>query len=879
MCLKVYILFFLCLVTIIKCTDIPNEIVKNIKLNNANNDFYREIIIYDLKYNIFVYNPQNQIKEIPMDKVNALYLVSSCSFANWTIFYLSDFVQKFPLFYSHKFLNSNYKNEFIRKHPKFTTMLNNISRNITNFIQILNYFINTTSHSLHYKDNTILTILLSLKIKIEIILYSYTKDKIEQKLINDSDVIVIREMVEEMNAIQIFLSMNCDNPIPQSAKNYNSQLYGYLTTVNDDNVIKTLVQKFELKLEPHSCSIQQRFLQSFIGTQSTNSDFARDIGDTNSIIHNDKGIVLQIKDVFKQIQSSYDINIIYWYLKSIIVTIVKLLYSRIMEGMQKMYLTKRITILINSINNMISLSKNEYPKYLVDGFALFKDAQNRNKFQDGNDYVKVIDMLFKGYTDITPHITLNKYEIHSGDIKDSNETDEDYTDHEEFDFQNYMISFMKTINENLYDFKCFNEYLAFFENEFNKQYLPHNIFNHKQMNSIDNVVNDECCTECYFIIDMYLISYKSVVYLNKSINQEIDSGQSEKPNYFQKAQDAIDDIRNHFFVLISMEQLIKWDLRKIGIDIVTILINQPIWNKNNPSLEIKHLRRIINFIMAILNSWGIPNCKQPTFNLLLFNNVIFNKFKKNDTKQMHEKQEKFKNMQKKISEIKPQDYQCFNYEYLYPKFIKNKFNILKHYENIIQFQWKGNQRTMKSVYADINDLFFTSHDLYTFYDTYFVFHIAAFYYELNKIYRTFLNKGIPKKNWQTNIKHDSNNVQPNVYYCPKHLTSLFNNIKFIENNMHDDNTIGFDKLGTQLETIEKQITNFNIIFIDKKKKKEKNISDSDYTKYKNQTNAIINGMLNLYDECGSKMQFNTEVQATEISEFETFGSEDSDYDI
>jgi len=48
---------------------------------------------------------------------------------------------------------------------------------------------------------------------------------------------------------------------------------------------------------------------------------------------------MQIKDVFKQIQLSYDINMIYWYMKSILGPVIKLLYNTLMEGMQNMYLT------------------------------------------------------------------------------------------------------------------------------------------------------------------------------------------------------------------------------------------------------------------------------------------------------------------------------------------------------------------------------------------------------------------------------------------------------------------------------------------------------------------------------------------------------------
>jgi len=80
------------LVTIIYCDE---SILNKVKVHSNN-----QISINDLYYNILS-DPEIQHRkhEISMDKVNVLVLVSSCSAAEWTIFYLCDFVLKFPLFY------------------------------------------------------------------------------------------------------------------------------------------------------------------------------------------------------------------------------------------------------------------------------------------------------------------------------------------------------------------------------------------------------------------------------------------------------------------------------------------------------------------------------------------------------------------------------------------------------------------------------------------------------------------------------------------------------------------------------------------------------------------------------------------------------------
>lgn len=855
LCLDLFIFIYLGLVSITCGDSFPKEITsiaKYVKLSYNNQDFVKEItVLGSLKYKIFTYNPEGKTnEEQTMAKVNAFYLVSSCSFAERIIYCLRDFVLYFPLFYSHTFLNSKYENEFINNLHKFTNKLKSIGFEIIQFIHFLNNFMkNTISHSSYYTDNTIIKILVILKTKIDIL--SSTKKHKSWEL-NDSDVIVIREMLEEITELQIFLSLNCDNSTHQSANNYNSHLYGYMTTEQNKDANNILIKKFLVTLDSDKCSIQQTLLQSFVGTKSTDPDFAHDIGNTKSKIQNKEEMYIKIKDVFKQIQLSHDASIMYWYQKSIFATIMKLTYSKIIEGMQKSYLTHSITHMIRDINTVIAIQKQNYPTDLVNGFALLKYANNRNKFDNDDDYVNNVKMLYDYYTDITPSIQLIGYKISFDDINTSNKNDEDYTEDEESVFQKYLMSLMTTIKENLQDFLCFNRNFSLFENEFKKKYLPYNIFKNTKIKSTDNVAY---FNECYFIIDMYFICYKSVVFLNKSIDQENNKEQLEKFNYLKKAQEAIDNIRNHFVVLRSIEKK-NVEFVQMGNDIVTILANVPMWNKNKQRTERKHLQRIINFIMAKLNSYGLQYCTLPKFNFLLFNNVHFIKFREYDTEKMYETSKvKWKNMDMKIAKVKPEDYQCFNYKYLYKTFFQNKFDVLKPYTDYIQLQWKGKHQPIQRVFADLNNLFFNSYHLYIFYDIYFLFHTAALYYELNQIYRCSQTEKIPED-------------RPDNTYCPQHFESLVSKIEIIETNMKNmykkDTKMNFNEIGSILEKIKNEITNFNINFVYKNNKNSEKIcnSDSDSNNYTSQTNAIIDNMSNLYNDCYLEIIINSKSKIT-----------------
>jgi len=97
------------------------------------------------------------------------------------------------------------------------------------------------------------------------------------------------------------------------------------------------------------------------------------------------------------------------------------------------------------------------------------------------------------------------------------------------------------------------------------------------------------------------------------------------------------------------------ELHHIGIDIATVLVNLPnfIEKSQEISLERKHvkyLKRIINYIMAKLNSWGLGYWSYPKFSY-----AHINKIKENDTQKMYEKQKEFKNI---LFLNEPQSYQC-----------------------------------------------------------------------------------------------------------------------------------------------------------------------------------------------------------------------------
>jgi len=113
-------------------------------------------------------------------------------------------------------------------------------------------------------------------------------------------------MLEEMNSIQIFLSLNCDNSKPGIEK-YLTQMYGY--TITEPVETLNFIKHFDLK--SNSCTSPQTFLHRFVGIEPNDPAFTLDIGNSKPYIFNQQGTPTRIKEVFKQIQLQYNMNIIY----------------------------------------------------------------------------------------------------------------------------------------------------------------------------------------------------------------------------------------------------------------------------------------------------------------------------------------------------------------------------------------------------------------------------------------------------------------------------------------------------------------------------------------------------------------------------------------
>lgn len=733
---KVFVLLFLCLAhkyNVVN-SDIYEEINKNVTVSKTTKKYLKKVTLCEsTHFNILM--PDVESDNYNDLSVYAFYTTINCYVSEKIINWIYTFIREFPLFYQRKFLNTEFDNIYVSNMQTFKNQLIDIKSYIVKYINILHNFIDSNPHAFFfYKDTAVLQTLMALKIKIDFI---FKKESIEL------DKILIQEILEEMNDLQRFVLMRCG-----TLPNNDSQFYGYSTTIKNEDMSKKITNHIESELffglvsQQNDCSVESIFLQNVV-TISAKDQISEDIFNMKFIISlNDKSETntISIKQIWQQIQKSYDIELVYWYQKSIITAIMKLIYHKMLKIIKNVPTNDQTNIIIlkiNSINLKISEDYKKLPSYLVEGFTLLKDINIKKISED--KYTKILEFY--------DTIKLN-HEI--GNKIYENEEYEIFFDK---NFE-YLDILLKRILENFNDFKCFYQYYKYLQNERDKYYLPF-IYTGKNLLSTMNHTPDNTCN---FIKDIYLITYKITIYLNRANDTKMDNTYNE---YFIQATNAIRSILNYFIIIIR-EDVQDLVLLKIAYNIVTLLVNQNNFIDIN---NVYYFQRILYLVMTELNVYGF-RCTLTKFNFLLINNIDIN-FIKMDLKEIVlneiDNGTTLKHIQIDFSTIKPQHYECHSYTYLYDKFFEHS-NIFNIYDDVITANWKGLNKNIKAIYTDIISLFSNPDYFYELYDMILIFIVAIVYYD---------------------VKSSTNRALSNVYTVNtgrhKHIDYILHNILIPEN--------------------------------------------------------------------------------------------------
>ncbi|CAI6369184.1 unnamed protein product [Macrosiphum euphorbiae] len=743
--------------------------LSSIKVSSiSDNDlFYKKVNISETEQStIYMNYSSDEIHQKSLDlEVNAFYIYVNCKFSSWTIYELYYFVNKFPSFYSNTFPNSSIeKSVFSTEFEKLRDILENILIHIERYINELNTFINKKPKFSYYSDKSILDELLLLKLKLHYI----TTNR------NLLDNTIIGMVLGTMNAIQRFLTINCNDSPP----NYEDpHFYGYSIVKNNSETdiynFLQLIEKNDVKFDPENqttCTIYEILLGSIAEKIFYGATIQAEVSTTET-----KSIIFS--DYLMDVLESYDIESISRYQRTVFNGIIQLIYT---------------LIIILNANSKINENLNELCSPIIEELKHIEDVPK--------DFVICMNELSNLFLetavkeDIIENIN-NHIESLNSKMKF------DYTTAKIDDVQNKLLDTLKVISSKIGEFQCFNQYFkqSHYEHK-NRYYKPFT----KNTKIIETQTESEFYMEsfCSFTKSIYKICFEITILNNKGASSEKNSSlklYTEVLNDFQA-------IKEYLFRLIRKMGTKNLELLKTASNIIIILEN-----RNNYFRDISsNINRLAHIVMNELDRYGIKYCKPGKYNFLHINNIYYSEFGNKNV------------ITKDINQFladRPEtkyNYNHFNLSFLYNKFVKESV-VFPYYKDLIMVYWKGERINIEK-FSIIEGSYILNPDLlYAFFDIYFKYYVAAYLYELRHLCNFIKNNRYTSKNITT--------IDFEEEEFPEDLRSFIVKLKYLEKLLvtikEDEHKVKLvSKVDNLLQNIELQFDEFGFDFVYKIKQNE-----------------------------------------------------------
>lgn len=840
---SIYVFLLVCLISknleITSELNLTPDIVQVMTASDKNSKLVKlfETIECDILWN----QPKTRVSD--KDLGYALYTGLTCIVSKQTTIDLQNIVKQFPLFYQREFIGTKWSQVFQRYFETFFNTICSINQYIERSINLLYEFIEVFN-STYYYDVSILKTLLSLHIKLSFM--SLKKNELLPEFL-ESDAMVIQEILEEINAVQSFLTTHC---LARPFHTQNSHLFGYSnlntkfsnTSTSIEHVLKVAHSK--LKLEPglNDCSIERSFLNDIVSIESTDP-ISNDIVESKVIVN---GKAVKLKDIYNRFRQTYDIELLHLYLESVLFVIIKILCTLVLNALHQDQSLPEVKKIISVIHLEISKDSKNFPSYVADGFALLAKVQNIEKkieyesennsegnsegYSEGDseghsyedqevimeddkkyysqDDLEVIKELYdfcnslkvqikftipfnvaRNYNDGKIEIKKFKLIILRPDTKQDiirSMGKDPYKNTPILNFD-YLERFLSKISYSIEDFSCIHQLLKRIQVHYNKYYS-------QLVNKIKKLrVPENGKNLCNLFLDMYLNCYNTIVFLNQSEEKE------NNVSHLSDAWNSLQHIEEHFTIILNNDKD-NLDLLNVAFNIVTILANQ---NKPTNTTEIlQHFKRVINMIMVELDSYGIQYCSIHDFEFLLVNNVNFISFEKKNAKKYFDdgityfEQNNLDSWHTEDNSTK----NCFDIRHLYNTYIRRAEVFFNTYKNYVLVLWKGKGQTIQEIVDDITVMFINPRYLHAFYDMYYNFFIAAVFFEVKSLYSKFGSRWIHQE-------VDQDNIIP-ITKFPKKFKTLISDVNHLWNirKSNDDNIQSeiknrFESIQNQLERI------------------------------------------------------------------------------
>lgn len=764
----------------------------------------------------------------PTYKLNVLYTCMNCEFGRWITHALFDLIKYLPVYYQTEFKFDGYGREFEKKFNAMNVKLRILAENIDRFIQILFTLIYVEPHTVSSNETTVLHALYALKFKIKYFETLHNKfenrtfdiknkslDKVKGS--NRTDNVVIAECLKVINAVRKFVFTNCHSYdsefFPESTtdkKIFNA--YSVKSNNNENDFINALLDTaadLQLVHSPENrCSTDQFLLKSVV-MQNKNTYYYTNpygvsyiIGEATVFLAGEK-VPTTVNGILERIQLSYDIELIFFYQKSVLNTIMEVVYSKIKALFARsLYLSVDSQEYLLKIREKLKTHPGAFPKSLTDYFDCLVSASTLPI----NHILQTLNNLKRTATDWFSSIQLPT----------------------SIDFS--LDEFLDIIIERERDFACFNEMFEFLSEEYDRNYMPflvessvrHFIRPTKNRDIVGDITDNS--NECNYIDRMYSLCAEITFALNNAENYDTNSAEGD--DCMWQADEKFQRAKRYF--LMTLDSGTKdHNILKIAYDSLMTIINVKVLDKTSYS---DNYKRAVYLLMAELNEYFLKYCVCPRerFGLSIFQNRNISDI--GDRRVTENVISRF--LQKPLEALhRPiTDYSYLDLHDFFSNSVR-KSNVITRYESVIMYYWKGEKTNFNEMYGHVdsrtalNFRFF-----YSFYDFFFKFYIAAYYFEVNEFFiylKTEMRKNIDilrEPITDTNVIEYKETVGKfSEIYFPKTLRPFIVNIKCFSKELIDDG-ITIEHKEYMSKQIEKEFNAFFIV-IERNNKNTSNVNE------------------------------------------------------
>lgn len=758
--------------------------------SKSDNDFCHQLIIKsqskiyanNITKRIYAYNNAHKENNSPSYTFNMLHMFMSCEIGRWIKNKIYFLIEDIPLLmnFNDPAVNSN---QFIESFND-KSLFKKIVSYLDIFIYKLRIFVDVKSLPAYSNETTILRMLYLLKFKIRFF-YSLK----EKKSFEKTDDIVIRELLEIINKIQNFMLCNCsvdDLPYFNLDADIKKELYGYsIDTVDTTLKINEMISNTSfLDLKTDICSVDQMLLRSIVNpidsADNAKTCISNSIRYARIVLTGEKDRT-SINDIYSRIEQTYDIEIIYFYQKSVLNILILVLHNTL----NTLFLKPRNELVMIVLNVQQKMEKHywKYPKVLY-GYI---------------DYLSIAVDTWLTPDQILAHL---KYDI--SDLFDSIKL-LDFNDNCSFE------EFTNAILESENDFECFNELFKVLQDEYNKQYTPFIVDSSvrkyvrpTRITGVDRRYKNKS-DMCVYVNALYSYCVNLTDTLNKSIHDRSDNKNNQSMNI---ACDKFDFIKDFFFRIIGSDKA-DLDFLKIAYNSFMVMVNVKC---KRDELYSDHVQRTMFLIMTELNDYGLKHCRSQSDSVgfLIHQNI--------DLEDLNELVEAKKTSADLINttptnldgKIPHSDYSFYDLNDMYSRYV-NMSNIFPKYKQFMTIYWKGETMSFNDIckYAG-SSITLNYRFLYAFFDIYFTYIIAAFFFEID-----YLNK-MWELPFDIMSDDDLNSYSKSLEsfsetFFPKTLHPLIGKIKSFARDIHQQN-IKREFFAHKSKMIENEFADHHIIF-------------------------------------------------------------------